>query len=77
MLERDLVLFLNRDVFFAAPLGNAVRTRGLRMRTVPDAARFAGVAAGPDGVPERGGEEDVTVEEEDEIAFEHTGECSS
>ena len=46
MPDRDLVLFLNRDVFFAAPVGNAVRTRGLRMRTVPDAARFAGVAAG-------------------------------
>ncbi len=39
----DLVLFLNRDVFFAAPVGNAVRVRGLRMRTVPDAARFASV----------------------------------
>jgi hypothetical protein len=42
---RDLVLFLNRDLFFAAPVGNAVRTRGLRMRTVPDAARFAAVVA--------------------------------
>ncbi len=45
----DLVLFLNRDVFFAAPVGNAVRGRGLRMRTVPDAARFAGVLAAQPG----------------------------
>lgn len=44
MPNADLVLFLNRDLFFAAPVGNAVRTRGLRMRTVPDAARFAAVA---------------------------------
>lgn len=44
MPSRDLVLFLNRDVFFAAPVGNALRTRGLRMRTVPDAARFAALA---------------------------------
>ena len=46
MPDRDLVLFLNRDVFFAAPLGNAVRARGLRMRTVSDAVRFTGVAGG-------------------------------
>ena len=48
---RDLVLFLNRDLFFAAPVGNAVRSRGLRFRTVPDAARLASVAsAEADGI---------------------------
>lgn len=47
---QDLVLFLNRDIFFAAPVGNAVRGRGLRMRTVPDAARFAAAAGQRDEV---------------------------